>query len=856
MSNLLFPSSNKSDLLVQRKRKLAELYCVSRLPLLPISNDQVLQIEDKLMGFLQKNDLEKGQEFKISTLASDKQPKSARSTPQLLQPDVMASHDDILQEEPASKRRRIDQLSLRTMPSSATVPLTTVHVEGEEPTLSTMIRSFEVNPAPITQDMKSRQDLDVDQHNMESLLLMLIPEALPHKVGEVRPLTELYYHTQTLPLIKLLPKSQKVLTSEAYESALLEGKVAVLYSRIEELKRQKKWSLRQMEKFKDPLTKTSAHWDNLLAEGKWLAVDFKEERKFKMYQSYCLAQAVMEYWALGKEVCIKRAPIRFLGDLSKTPDLTLDQTAPQTEYIPEPTLELPVELSVDPTIDLPVQPAAELILQQGDEPTIDVTLLRDSPAEFSDSVAIRTPNPFRLFANVDEFSQRDKAIFESVPSSAVFHNDRRRNGTDMPIDPISRLLTPVNDDEDEWYKIVYHKPEKSEPAPLSYQKSLFGTATQRKFAILKPPKPPSLLHMEVRTPTIWLPQDDQMLIHFVVKYAFNWKVISAHMEPGIKYVSNIEKRTPWQCFERYIQLYDKFQFSDMKGPYASSAQHWLEAAHKVQTTTRKRISPIGVGPDSIQRGHKRLRYGSMFEAIRKCMRKRENTPKPSVPSQKKPLGERRAAVPTPTELTKLKFERDKAIQEAYLHQSGANGGFAKNRTAVTASRAATPNGMIHNSAVAQARSRAVAQAQSRAGTPPVGGNPTTYSNEQLQNIVQMQRQRQLAQKNSNSSSSVSTPPSQNRRLQFAPAQVSALISKIQSQHPNMSKEEVTKLAATYIANLQNYSGNGASPQVKATPRVASSPSVQAPFASTYQNGRSPSPSVQRRGNANGERSEL
>lgn len=41
-----------------------------------------------------------------------------------------------------------------------------------------------------------------------------------------------------------------------------------------------------------------------------------------------------------------------------------------------------------------------------------------------------------------------------------------------------------------------------------------------------------------------------------------------------------------------------------------------------------------------------------------------------------------------------------------------------------------------------------------------------------------------------------------RKLTFVPAHVSAIINQIQSQNPNMSKQEVTKIAAQYLANLQ------------------------------------------------------
>ena len=100
----------------------------------------------------------------------------------------------------------------------------------------------------------------IDQQNLdwflsqplEDLEVMTVPEQYPLTVPAVLPLAELYYLTQTLALIKLLPGSHKVLMTENFELALAEGKIAVLYSRIEELKRQGKWSLRQPQKFYDP----------------------------------------------------------------------------------------------------------------------------------------------------------------------------------------------------------------------------------------------------------------------------------------------------------------------------------------------------------------------------------------------------------------------------------------------------------------------------------------------------------------------------------------------------------------------------------------------------------------------------
>ncbi|KAH3669367.1 hypothetical protein OGAPHI_001488, partial [Ogataea philodendri] len=307
----------------ERKRKLAELYCVSRLPLLPISNDQVLQIEDKLMAFLEKNDLENGREFNIAILTHENQ--NRRPSPPQSQPQ---SADLLESKEPALKKQKTDNATERTESSVEEIqkksaePVATVSKKSNDSTnqdnstLSSLIHLYEATQQPHRNDEKSKRDLDYENVDIDKLLIMLLPELKPHKIPEARSLTELYYHQQTLQLPKLLLRAHKSLTTESYETALVEGKISVLYSRMEELKRKHSWSLRQPKKSIDPFLARSkkTHWDHLLSEMKWLSTDFKQGRRFKMVQSYYIAEAVKEYWKYGKVCCIKRKQIRLLSD--------------------------------------------------------------------------------------------------------------------------------------------------------------------------------------------------------------------------------------------------------------------------------------------------------------------------------------------------------------------------------------------------------------------------------------------------------------------------------------------------------------------------------------------------------------
>lgn len=835
--------------------------------------------------------------------------------------------------------------------------------------------------------------------NINDLEVLSLPEHYPTQIHNVSSLAELYYLTQTLPLIKLLPGSHKTLMTEDFELALLEGKIAVLYSRIEELKRQKKWSLRQPIRYYDPFLYSkrnkkakSYHWDTLLEEAKWMAADFKESSKFKKACCLEMAQAVQDYWSYGKIMCIKRKPIRHLGDEpieEKTAEtettlelktdivdelLNINDDEPSAP-LPEDSMDIdavatkledePTSLEVASTSDKEMEDASEIpaikseIEEEDDEgeeqdpeaseeqeqefeeetDTIDISKLLQRPDPNDEIVPPQLPiftaddlakigkssisnSPFKLHVNVNDIKKIDQSIIRNLPKFSAFDEDLSSIMQHPPLKPgensiipASRMLYPL-DQDDYWYKIVLMDTEHQQAVsdesngPPDFQKGLFGVQSHRRFNFLKPPKPPLVKNIEFRSPTIWLPQDDKLLIHYVAEYCFNWDLIAenlmAHSSTLKRYESNIERRTPWQCFERYIQLNEKFQFSDMKGHNAYLAQQWLELAHKAQLTTKRRISPLGVGNESIQRGHRRLRWASMFDAMRKTMRKREasatkvNTRRGTTnqasdfSAQNNTNFANGAAavkrqtdrIPTPGELAKLKFDRDKTIQEAYLNQQSTR---SRMMAAVSQLKQNTASGSLSggDSAPASApdtmqRAPQVAGRTQLTGTgpganlqrPQTTGNdqsqgklllgnikrPTTPNGtpltvEQIQQYLQIQKQRRLTQQQNqagktgiapsttssnmplqgarkltgtsqvgtgqsfaggplatgSSSSSMpqgvgqvkrTVPPTTKARFQFAPGQVSAIINSIQQKNPKLTKEQVTKLAASYLANLQ------------------------------------------------------
>lgn len=785
---------------------------------------------------------------------------------------------------------------------------------------------------PVTLSNNKEQN-DFLNKPIRDLEVLSIPESYPTKPHSVSSLAELYYLTQTLPLIKLLPGPHKVLISENYESALLEGKIAVLYSRIEELKRQGKWSLRQPSKHYDPFVylkktkKKQTHGLSLLEEARWMAADFKETAKFKKACCVQIAQAISDYWTYGDIMCIKAKPIVHIEvETEKEKEEVIE-----TDDIKEP-LETINEEVKEEVIDIDPQ-ALQLVPPEDEQATFDLkSLLEPAEAKPQDIMAtqtykkpqVGTPLPFKLHVNIDDLKKIDQSIIKNLPKFTAFDEEEKTiKSTEFSMAPISRLIHPFDADDD-WYKVVVKDADSSKAkrshGPPEYQKGLFGFQSHRRFNYLKPPKPPLIKNIEYRSPTIWLPKDDKYLIHYIAEFCFNWELISEHLSSTCsslkRYESNIERRTPWQCFERYIQLNEKFQFGDMRGSYAYHAQQWLEQAHRTQLTTKRRISPLGVGAESIQRGHRKLRWASMFDAMRKSMKKREiaqsklnhrrstaeypnsnstNTPTTSTPTNQVATinsggnggsamsspqfnGTKRSNDPvaTPGELSKLKYENDKSSRKAYHDQAAT-----RNRMMQAVSQQKPP-GAIAMNARGQAAAAGAANLPPQSGTSPqsisadkagiapnvqmskpgqsgqaqqiqagastmnkipTNPNGTPYTPEQLQQLMNLQKQRRLMQQQQQNKTGMpanttpanmmqgkqynnvnmtnmptSTQPARQNppangakpRITFPPAQVSAIINSIQAKNPGLSKDQVTKLAATYLANLQQQQQNRAS----------------------------------------------
>ncbi|CAI4057380.1 hypothetical protein SUVZ_02G4710 [Saccharomyces uvarum] len=638
------------------------------------------------------------------------------------------------EEQRLEKRQKTHSQSLETsngsemasLPISPRPPVPTAlshytYYENIEypPADPTTIEPTEKFKDPLIKTIMGKKVETSDHYNEDNIdasetVFLLMNDYIPSKIPQALPLAELKYMSQTLPLINLIPRAHKTLTTDIINNALNEARITVVGSRIEELRRLGLWSLRQPKRFIDPWRQDISHQNILLKEAKWMQADFKEGQKYKMAMCATVAQAINDYWAYGEICCVgskiitkdeettpssdgriidssnkllevstKDAQISIPGDGADTSTHVNDTGS--SDYA-----DAAAATDDDKKDDNEPRSSNDLDLENNGltqvgpndpvVPSIDTELLLRKPSSFNETVS--TPHeaaalslstgtegsknalvsPFKLTIFVNEFNAFEKTLVQDLPVYSGINDEVPNKDEPLPFIPISKSVVTL--DENGFYKLLERQLIDEEPSisQLSKRRGMFYG--NRRNHYLRPPAVPSLRYLQNRTPTIWLSEDDQELVKNINTYGYNWELISAHMTHHLtcSYLSNIERRTPWQCFERFVQLNERFNFSDLKGPRAHGAQQWLIEAHKFQQRQNRRISPLGVNMESIQRGHRRLRWASMFEAIRKCMKKRENTPRPNPTQPRKPLDCKNMKVPTPAEMSLLKAQRDEALR--------------------------------------------------------------------------------------------------------------------------------------------------------------------------------------------------
>ncbi|ORY82518.1 hypothetical protein BCR37DRAFT_315049 [Protomyces lactucae-debilis] len=360
------------------------------------------------------------------------------------------------------------------------------------------------------------------------------------------------------PMHDLMEGANKVVTTEAWLASIQEQKWIKTCKRIEQLKQQNKWSLRQP--VKPVIARRKAHHDFMLDEMAWMQTDFREERKWKMAMACEMAYAVKAWHEASdkRSLTISASPVQHLSQ-------------PTTE----PSLEHPMP-------DLPIF---------------------GPPAPFNDA----------------------------IPDSPV-----------VPVSKFSCGAVQVKPSKKRKRQVIIPGP------PSEHRRKTILTLSVR------PPMPPPA----DRPKSTWTPEMDDALLGYVTEYQHNWDLIANALTPSNMLVAVADRKTSWDCFERWIQIDVRANDALFTGPHARLVQSKVDDLIRAPKTERRKS--IVAQPPLF----KKQRQFSLFDAMRKVQRKRENTTKPAVPP-KKVETKTPPVVPSPAHLSQMKYERDQQIARAF-----------------------------------------------------------------------------------------------------------------------------------------------------------------------------------------------
>ncbi|PTU24951.1 hypothetical protein P175DRAFT_0554208 [Aspergillus ochraceoroseus IBT 24754] len=572
-------------------------------------------------------------------------------------------------------------------------------------------------------------------------------------------------------LSTLLASAHKTLTTKNHLLDYQEQMDCRILRRIYDLQNANRWPLRQLKRSAEP-PRQGAHWDILLDHMKWMRTDFREERKWKLAAAKTCADWCAEYVHSDPDYqALLRVQTKIPRWKSQEKDQSQssmmasppDETADEALGISHPTPDL-VPSTEDDSVsegfndDLrhdmrdTIAPAAIFSLGS-DEFTFSLDM---TPAaqKLLDELPIYAPIKISPNTNLPTFKESPDASWktEILPVSKyaqgkiVFHDDeppRKRSRYDYS-----------------QYK-SYSEHNYLELPPEQTNVALFQPENRHIRDRIHPAQPfrppteypmPSLGFLESRQSSQWTYAEDEELRSLVEEYSYNWSLISSCLTPSSQFTSGAERRTPWECFERWAGI--EGLPSDMsKTPYFRAYHQRIDTAQRnvmaqqaaaqqqqqqqqqqgnnnngsSSSSNGQQAVPIirrrGTQPIRVDR-RRSSKHLALLDAMRKLAKKRETMiQKQQHASQLASLrkvneaNQPKPPISSPAEFSRLKHERELKLQERqeqYRQQMmaqqranmAARAGQLPNQQAMMNAPSRTPNGMPHNPAA-----------------PPMGGNP-------------------------------------------------------------------------------------------------------------------------------------
>ncbi|CAO2648843.1 Nn.00g097920.m01.CDS01 [Neocucurbitaria sp. VM-36] len=517
-----------------------------------------------------------------------------------------------------------------------------------------------------------------------------------------------HHPPRSVPLQDLVSSARKTVSTAGTLAMIREHQDYKILKRVYQLQNANRWSLRQLQKAVEP-ERPFTHQDQLLLEMKWMQTDFREERKWKKSLAATFAEWCAEYVNSSPT---ERAALRVKSHIPKTarhasnddedmndaptPDL-VQSGANETEsesYADEDELLTP--LNANPPAGLFSLGFNDVVMKIERTPASD-TMFRELPfyepvlegSSDTSPFSISEPPilPVSKFVTGKLVSQirgpprkRSRYDYDSEDEPST---PPSRSGTSaehsMPSTPGRRLFCR-NDLPPEMTDVALFNAENKHVRDRLQAAHQFRPPTEFNM--------PSVAFFENRTPSQWLWEEDQKLRALVKEYTFNWSLVSQQLSLPSMFVSGSGRRTPWECFERWVQL-EGLPAEMSKTQYFRTYQGRLEQANKTvyaqfqaqqqqqqqqgQTPAQPRRRPTTT-PIRVER-RRENRHLAIIDGMRKLARKRESAAHKQAESQKAAALRKahepappKSNVHTPQEFSRLKWEREEKLKQRQLQQ--------------------------------------------------------------------------------------------------------------------------------------------------------------------------------------------
>ena len=468
--------------------------------------------------------------------------------------------------------------------------------------------------------------------------------------------------SQSPALNALLSSAHKTLTTSNHYLDFHEQQDCRIMKRIYQLQNSNRWSLRQLERSVEPQRPTS-HWDALLGHMKWMRTDFREERKWKLTTAKNLVDWCAE-WVLSPVDRRASLQVRIRKPPRKIPVSIEARTAKEVKVAhpfnndrgslhPESPPEL-ISSAEDDSSDAMDETLSYVDISRAGAPAVIFSLAPEDVLFGLD----KTPMSDKLLSELPLY-QPWKSSQDILPNSSHNMSD---NSWKLPIVPISKFATGkmiIREEGPARKKSRYDYAEKdanehnrsflasdqiADPLPpeqddVGLFSPEFKHIRDRIHAghAFRPPSEhvmPCQSFFECRQSSQWTWSEDDELRRLVREYAYNWSLISSYLSSPSTFSSGAERRTPWECFERWIALESlpndmaKTQYFRAYNARLDAAQQTLitqqQAAQQQQGTNtpqmpirRKTSTPVRVDR---RRNNKHL---ALVHAMQKLAKKKE-----------------------------------------------------------------------------------------------------------------------------------------------------------------------------------------------------------------------------------------